>query len=264
MIRRRRVFALCSLAAPGSWLAAQAQGAVGSGQRGTLRVAAASDVQFALVEIAALFEQEFGIKLLLQFGSSGNLSRQIRQGLAVDVFLSADEAYVFQLVDAQLTRGRGQRYAKGRLVLLAPRASGLVLDEQMEGLRSGIAGVQRFAIANPDHAPYGRAAREALQSLGMWDLLQPRLVLGENVSQAAQFVASGAAQAGITALSLVRTPQVERLTQHRLLPERLHQPLLQRMVVLKSAPSGAEQLVDFMRRPATQALLRRHGFVDPP
>lgn len=227
-----------------------------------LRIAAASDVQFALTEIAALFERETSLKLVLQVGASGNLVRQIRQGLAVDMFFSADEAYVFQLAEAGMTRDRGERYARGRLALLAPRNSTLVLDEQLAGVRAGLAAVQRFAIANPEHAPYGRAAREALQTLGLWEALRPKLVLGESVAQATQFVASGAAQAGITSLSLVRVPEVERATRHQVLPERLHPPLHQRLVVLKSAASGADRLLDFMRRPDIRELLRRHGFAD--
>lgn len=272
--QRRGLVGLAALAVSGLWhapLPAQANpGALGAGtgaaNRGskTIRVAAASDLQFVLQEIAVRFEKQTGHRVALQFGSSGNFSRQIRQGLAVDVFLSADESYVFQLADAGLTRDRGACYASGRIVLVLPKASALVLDERLAGLRAQLGAVQRFAIANPEHAPYGRAAREALQSLGLWDQLRARLVLGENVSQATQFVASGAAQAGITSLSMVRAPQVAALTRHQLLSESLHAPLLQRLVVLKHAGVEATQFAEFFGQPEVRELLQRNGFADPP
>ncbi len=272
MQQRRRLLKVFAAAAPSLWfgpLSAQiSPDAAGLGtdtkEVKIIRVAAASDMQFVLKEIATRFERETGHRLVLQFGSSGNLSRQIRQGLAVDVFLSADESYVLQLAEAGLTRDRGSYYGKGRVVLVVPRASALVLDERLEGVRAQIGAVQRFAIANPEHAPYGRAAREALQGLGLWDLLRPRLVLGENVSQATQFVAGGAAQAGITALSMVRAPEVDAVTRHQLLPESLHAPLLQRLVVLKQARAEAPRFAKFLGRADVRELLRRNGFADAP
>src|SRR6185503_17842028 len=170
------------------------------------RVAAASDLQFALPEVAAAFHRASPQRVELSFGSSGNFARQIQQGAPFDLFMSADEGFVHRLADAGLTRDRGSLYAVGRIVLMAPAASTLALDPRLDGLRRDWERVRRFAIANPEHAPYGRAAREALEKLGLWTQVQERLVLGENISQATQYLSTGAAEAGITALSLALAP----------------------------------------------------------
>jgi molybdate transport system substrate-binding protein len=130
----------------------------------------------------------------------------------------------------------------------------------LEGLRAAGAGIRHFAIANPEHAPYGRAAREALERLGLWQWARPKLVLGENIAQATQFVTSGAAQAGITALSLALAPEVAQLARHVVLPDRLHAPLRQRMVLLKSASAQASEFYAFLQTQAARAILRRYGF----
>lgn len=234
-----------------------------------LRVAAAANMQAALAELVPLFEQQQAKRLAapagaarveLTLGSSANLVRQIQQGLPVELFMSADEAFVFRLADAGLTADRGVVYATGRLVLLVPAGSRLPLDPQMAGLRSALAGVQKFAIANPELAPYGRAAREALQTLGLWDALQGRLVLGDSIAQATQFVSTGAAQAGVTALSLVLAPEVAPRVRYVLLPDRLHTPIRQRMVLLKNASPDAQAFYDFLRSPPAQAVLAKYGF----
>lgn len=243
-----------------------------------LRVAAASDLKFALTELCRAFERTTGSPVELQFGSSGNLARQIQQGLPLDLFMSADENLVFGLTDAGLTQDRGHIYGTGRIVLFVPKGSALVLPAQSattapgqalrqqqikqltEQLSAQLKGVRKFAIANPEHAPYGRAAKEALQNLGLWEQLVPKLVLGDNISQATQFVTSGAAQAGITALSLALAPAVAALGRHWLLPASLHAPLRQRMVLLKTAQPGARALLDYLQTPAARELLEKYGF----
>lgn len=227
------------------------------------RVAAASDLQFALPEIAEAFHASTPYRVQLNFGSSGNYARQILQGAPLDLFLSADVTYVQRLADAGLTRDRGTLYALGRIALIVPAGSELPLDERLEGLRTHAAAVGRFAIANPVHAPYGRAAREALERLGLWEMLSERLVLGENVSQATQYVASGSAQAGITALSLARAGAVARRTRHLRLPDTLHQPLRQAMVLLRHARPAAAAFHHFLTSVAARSLLERHGFALP-
>jgi len=228
-----------------------------------VRVAAASDLQFALPELAAGFERTRGIRIELSFGSSGNFARQIEQGAPLELFLSADESFVLRLADAGLTRDRGTLYALGRIALIVPSGSTLALDERLDGLRRGVGQLQRFSIANPEHAPYGRAAREALTALGLWPQLQPLLVLGENVSQATQFVATGAAQAGITAASLALAPAVAARTRHRLLPDTLHQPLRQRMVLLKPASSAAEAFYAYLSSAEARGVFVHYGFAPP-
>jgi molybdate transport system substrate-binding protein len=234
-----------------------------------LRVAAASDLKFALTALAKSFTTVTGVEIDLQFGSSGNFTQQIQQGLPLDLFLSADEGYVLTLAKAGLSQGgvqdSGVLYATGRLALILPKNSTIQLPKTESEARSGLANqlqtVRKFAIANPEHAPYGRAAKEALQNLGLWEQLQPKLVLGDNISQTTQFVTSGAAQVGITALSLALAPEVAvQSGGYWLLPASLHAPLKQRMVLLKSAQPGAKALFEYLQTPAAKAVLAKYGF----
>jgi molybdate transport system substrate-binding protein len=228
------------------------------------RVAAASDLQFALPALAAQFERATGRRMALGFGSSGNLARQIQQGAPIDLFLSADESFALRLADAGLTRDRGTVYAIGRIALIVPAASPIALDGQLAGLAARWSTVQRFALANPEHAPYGRAAREALRALGWWDRVEAKLVLGESMAQATQYVATGTAQAGITALSLAVAPAVAAATRHVPLADGLHQPLRQRMVLMRNAPPAAVAFYDFLASRAARELLAHQGFAAPP
>jgi molybdate transport system substrate-binding protein len=227
-------------------------------------IAAASDLQFALEELLTLAERQGLPRARVSFGSSGNLSRQIAQGAPFELFLSADETYVHRLHEAGLTVDAGRLYALGRLVLYQSRAAPTPAADVALREAIGSPAVRRFAIANPEHAPYGRAARQALERLGLWDAVQPRLVIGENVSQAAQFVASGAAQAGLVALSVAQAPAFAAAGHHRLVPEALHEPLRQRMVLMRGASAGARQLFAFLGGPAAREVLARHGFGAPP
>ncbi len=226
-------------------------------------VAAASDLKFAITEIAARFEAETGRPVALNFGSSGNFARQIQQGAPFEVFLSADEDFVFRLADAGLTRDRGDLYAIGRIVLYAPKGSDLALDPQLKGLRAGWTQVRKFAIANPEHAPYGRAAEEALRKLNLWEMVRPRLVLGENIAQTAQFVTTRSAQAGIIALSLALAPELARQGDHVLLPETLHNPLRQRMVLTARAGDTATAFYEYLKQAQARTILKKYGFVLP-
>ena len=225
-----------------------------------VRVAAASDLKFVLAELAQRYQSETGHRVELNLGSSGQFTQQIRQGLPVDLFMAADEDFVFQLSDAGLTRDRGALYALGRIAAVVPAASSLTLDPALRGLRAAGSAISHFAIANPQHAPYGRAARQALERLDLWPWVEPKLVLGENIAQATQFVTGGAAQAGITALSLALAPEVARLARHLVLPAGLHSPLRQRMVLLKSASAQAADFYEFLQTPAARTVLRRYGF----
>ena len=235
-----------------------------------VRLAAASDLKFALTLVLERFQLETGHQVEATFGSSGSFVQQIQQGLPTDLFLSADESFVYKLADAGLTRtvaspagqspDHGVLYAVGRIALYVPSHSPIELDAGLNGLKARWSQVSKFAIANPEHAPYGRAAREALQQLGLWDMVKPKLVLGENISQATQFVVTGAAQAGITALSLALAPELARSGRHLALPESLHAPLRQRMVLLKSASPAAVALYDYLQGAAAREILHRFGF----
>ncbi|HWI83557.1 molybdate ABC transporter substrate-binding protein [Ramlibacter sp.] len=225
-----------------------------------IRVAAASDLKFALADCVGQYRRQSGQTVQVTFGSSGQFAQQIRHGLPVDLYLAADEAYVSMLAEAGLTRDAGAVYALGRIAALVPASSKLVLDPGLQALGTASPGIRAFAIANPEHAPYGRAARQALQRLGLWEPLRARLVLGENVAQATQYVSSGAAQAGITALSLALAPEVAQRTRCLALPAELHDPMRQRMVLLRRARREAAGFYDFMQGPAARAILQRHGF----
>lgn len=228
-------------------------------------IAAASDLKFAVEEIAARFRVDTRRELRLSFGSSGNYYQQIAQGAPFQMFMSADENFVFKLHAAGRTEDRGTLYATGRIVLFAPQGSPLQPDTAMAGLRNALAAgqIRRFAIANPEHAPYGRAAEQALRKLGLWERLRERMVLGENVSQAAQFAASGSTQGGIFAYSLALAPQLAKLGHYVLLPEELHDPLRQRMVLIKGAGDTARAFHAYLQQPEARAIFVRYGFILP-
>jgi molybdate transport system substrate-binding protein len=270
MMRRRTWLARAcvSTGSVGTWFTAFGQT---GGTGGTvLRVAAASDLKFVLPLLLSQFQQASGVRVNASFGSSGNFARQIQQGLPVDLFMSADESWVERLAKAGMTRSIGSAagpahdpgviYGQGRIALYVPKRSTLGLDPELAGLRSGWQQVEKFAIANPEHAPYGQAAREALEKLGMWEMVKPKLVLGENIAQATQFVATGAAQAGITALSLALAPEVAQLGRHVVLPAKLHKPLRQRMVLMRTAAPQATQLFAYLQTDAARALFKSYGF----
>jgi molybdate transport system substrate-binding protein len=223
-------------------------------------VAAAADLKFALSELAERFAEQSGQRVELVFGSSGNFRRQIEQGAPFQLYFSADEDLVFQLAGLGLTEGDGDLYALGRLAYFVPKGSPLALDASLEDLRAALADgrLRRLAIANPEHAPYGLRAQEALTSLGLWEAIQPFLVFGENVSQAAQFATTGAAQAGIIAYALALAPELAARGSYVLLDNALHEPLRQRLVLLRDAGGVARDFRAFVLSPAGRAVLERY------
>jgi len=225
-------------------------------------IAAAANLNLTLPEVATAFERASGARVELVFGSSGTLTRQIQDGAPFEMFLAADEEFPNQLSAAGLTRDAGAVYANGRLVVFAPTGSPLAVDEQLEGLgrlvKSGRMG--RFAIANPDVAPYGRAAEAVLRKRGLWDALRPNLVLGDTIAQAAQFATTGNAVGGLIAYSLVLGADFAGRGTYALVPETDHPALRQRMVLLKSAGPVASQFYTFLQGEAARAILRKHGF----
>lgn len=236
----------------------------GRGQE-VARVAAASDLQFALTAVSEQFTTDTGNRVDLVFGSSGTLTRQIQDGAPYSLFFSADEAFVERLAQSGHTRDTGALYAIGRIVLFAPPGSPMVPADGLDGLARLVEAkqVSRFAIANPEHAPYGLAAEQALRSRSIWDTIQPSLVLGENVSQAAQFAAGGDAVGGIIAYSLVLAPAMRDRGTHQLIPSEAHAPLRQRMVLLKNAGPIAERFYTYVQTAAARATLATYGFALP-
>jgi molybdate transport system substrate-binding protein len=233
-------------------------------QQRTVRIAAAADLKFALAELAPRFEGQAGTKIEASFGSSGNFFSQIQNGAPFDLFFSADVEYPKRLA----ATGTGDpaslyEYAVGRIVIWIP--PGINVDVSRDPWNVLLdASVQRVAIANPQHAPYGRAAAAAMQKAGVYDRVKPKLVYGESVSQAAQFVQSGSAQAGIIALSLALSPPMKG-GKYWLIPADRHDPIVQAAIILRSAKNkdGAALFLEFIRSPAGRDILSRFGFQFP-
>lgn len=239
----------------------------GNGVPGLLRVAAASDLRFAMDDLAADWKAAHPeIEISVTYGSSGTLFSQISEGAPYDIFFSADAELPRRLEDAgRAPNGATRPYATGQLCLWVRSESSL--DVSSRGLSALTdASVAAVAIANPEHAPYGRAAVAALQTAGVYDLVEARLVLGENVSQAAQFVESGAADAGIIALSLALSPPLAESGRHWLVPLDFYPRLEQGALVMGSAADAvaANTFLDFVLGLEGQAVLDRHGFLPPP
>ena len=226
-------------------------------------VAAAADLKFALAEVAAAFQRETRSALRITYGSSGNFAQQIRNGAPFELFLSADERYVEDLARDGMLRDVGTVYAIGRIALYAPRGSPVVVDPSLAGLAGAVdAGrVRRFAIANPEHAPYGRAAREALLHAGLWTAIERSLVLGENAAQAMQFAADS--DGGIVPYALALNPAAAKDGNVALLPDTWHAPLRQRMALTRRAGPVASRFYAFMQTPSAGEILARHGFALP-
>jgi molybdate transport system substrate-binding protein len=228
-----------------------------------LTIAAAADLRYALDEVVAAFRRTHpGAPVSVTYGSSGNFHAQLLNGAPYDLFLSADIAYPQQLADRGLVLPDSLfRYARGRIVVWTTRAS--ALDVERLGLSALLAdSVSRVAIANPEHAPYGRAAESVLQSAGVLEAVRPRLVLGENIAQTLQFVQSGSADVGIVALSLALAPPVAGSGRYWLVPAPAHPPIEQGGAIMRTArnPDGARAFRTFLMGAEARAVLERYGF----
>lgn len=228
----------------------------------TLRVAAAADLQFAMNDLAAQYERSAGMKVALSYGSSGNFRAQIENGAPFDVFFSADAQYPRQLVKAGVAEAETLVvYAQGRLVIWAPPGEKLGLAEKgFEALKD--ARVVKIAIANPEHAPYGRAAVGALKRAGIYEQVKGKLVYGENVSQAAQFAQSSSAQIGIIALSLTFAESLKSGECWEI-PTDFYPPIEQTAVVVKgsSNKAAAKAFLEFVKSEDGQKILSKYGFI---
>lgn len=231
----------------------------------TLAIAAASDLKFALDELLKEFRAKHpGAQVRVTYGSSGNFLAQLSNGAPFDVFLSADVAYPRQLAEQGLVSGDVFSYAVGRLVVWVPKGSPLRVEQRgLDVLREPEA--RRIAIANPQHAPYGRAAEAAMKSAGVYDAVKDKLVLGENIAQTAQFVQSGAADVGLLALALALAPAMKDQGRHGEVPLDAYPRMEQGGAILKRAedPELARQFRDFMLGAEGKAILQRYGFFLP-
>ena len=230
-----------------------------------ITVAAAADMSAALPELAATYTKKTGQAVKLSFGASGNLTNQIRNGAPFDVFFSADEDYPQQLINEGLaSKDTLYRYAVGRLVLWVPNKSPLDLSKL--GIKALLdPSVKKISIANPATAPYGRAAAATLRHFGIYDQVSSRLVIGENIAQAAQFVESGNAQAGLVALSHALAPAMKHKGRYWTIPLDAYPTLNQAAVVLSKskAPDATRKFLDFLRSPEARSLLTSYGFSLP-
>ena len=228
-------------------------------------VAAAASLRHVFPELMRAWTRTGGVRPEVSFGSSGNLYRQISQGAPFDLFLSADEEQVLELVRSGRTDGEGAVYGVGRLALLVPRHSRLALDASLDDLRhaAGDGRLRRLAIANPAHAPYGRAAREALHRAAVWPRLEERLLLAENAAQAVQFALAGGADGGLVPYALALADRVSHETRHVLVAASMHRPITHRMVLLPHSGAQARELFRFLAGPAAGMIFERFGFSVP-
>jgi len=229
-----------------------------------ITIAAASDLQFAFKELVSQYEKASGHRVKTSFGSSGNFYAQIQHGAPFDLYFSADSLYPKKLEEAGFAvPGSLYHYAVGRIVLWTRHDSRLDLTQGFDMLRQPA--VKTIAVANPKHAPYGRAAVAAMKHFKIDDDVKSRLVLGENVSQAAQFVESGAADIGILALSLALAPAMQAKGRYWEVPAQSHQPLEQAAVIVTSSKrqEQAQQFLEFVKSPQGQAIMTRYGFAVP-
>lgn len=225
-------------------------------------VAAAASLRYALDDIATAFELETGQRVRLTYGSTRSLMHQIENGAPYEFFLAADTESVLRLAGEERTEGPPYVFARGRLALVAPSGSPVSVDGELAGLANALAAgdVDHVAVANPEVAPYGRAAREALQKAGLWEDLTPRLVIGENVGQAAQFATTGAAQVGLIAYSLAVSSQIGPQVRAALIPEGWHKPINHSMGLLRGAGTTARAFAAFLKREQARDILEQNGF----
>jgi molybdate transport system substrate-binding protein len=227
--------------------------------RAEIIVAAAADLAPAFEELGRQFERDTGTRVTFSFGSTGMLAKQIENGAPVDLFAAADIGFIDQLEREGLILPETKAlYARGRITIWT-RSDAVPKIERIEDLAEP--GIARIAIANPEHAPYGRAAREALESAGIWKAVEPKLVYGENIRQTMQYAETGNADAAITALSL----SVGSAGRWTLVPEELHEPLDQAMAVIKGARLEREgrRFAEFINSAQGRSIMRKYGFILP-
>lgn len=228
-----------------------------------ITVAAAADLKFAMDEVATAFRKAHpGEEVEIIYGSSGKAHTQIQQGAPYDLYFSADIAFPNELIEQGLAASsKVTPYALGRIVLWSANmdASTMTLASLADPR------IAHVATANPKHAPYGKRAEEALRAAKLWDTVEPKMIYGENITQAAQFVQTGNAEVGVIALSLAVSPELSSKGGYYLIPDNLHEPLEQGFIILKRAQNNplARQFADYMNSPQARAVMTKYGFVLP-
>jgi molybdate transport system substrate-binding protein len=229
-----------------------------------ITVAAAADLQFAMQEVGARFQQESGKAVKLIYGSSGNFAQQLQNGAPFDMFFSANLDYPRQLEGAGLTEpGTFYQYAIGKIVVWVPSASKLDVSSGLKALLDP--SIKKIAIANPEHAPYGKAAVAAMQKENIYEQVKNKFVLGENISQTASFVASGSADVGVVALSLALSPNMKDKGRYAEVPAGDYPAIEQACVIMRSTKNKdiAQQFLKFVQSLPIRDLLQKYGFAIP-
>ncbi|MGH9773529.1 MAG: molybdate ABC transporter substrate-binding protein [Candidatus Acidiferrales bacterium] len=262
-MRRTLILALACFALSPAFAGHGSTGQTNVGR--SLRIAAAADLRYAFEELRVKFEKKTGIDIVLTYGSSGDFYSQLAEGAPFDLFFSADLEYAKKLDAQQLTEpGSLDRYAIGRIVLWIPENSPIdVARLQMNALLDP--SVRKIAVANPEHAPYGRAAVAAIKHSGLYEKISDKFVFGENISQTAQFVESGNAQIGVIALSLAVAPAMQGKGAYWKIPGDFYEPIQQGAVIMKSSPNkaSARAFLDFLQSADGKEAMRRYGFEIP-
>jgi molybdate transport system substrate-binding protein len=229
----------------------------------TVAIAAAADLQYCLVDLDKAFaENNAAVDLRISTGSSGNFTTQIKNGAPFDLFLSADALYPEELIKSGKAEASSRlTYAYGRIVLWTLHPDRIQIHKGLEVLKEDLI-VHRIAIANPEHAPYGKAAKAALEKASLWEMVKDRIVLGDNIAQTAQFVDSGNAEVGIVALSLVSSPALKGKGEYQEIDPSLYPPL-QQVAILTSQGAkneAAQKYLRFLGEPVARAIFERYGF----
>jgi molybdate transport system substrate-binding protein len=234
-------------------------GCSNKGSEATMIVAAAADLKYAFTEIGQKFTEKYNIPVQFNFGSTGQLAQQIANGAPADIFSAADVASVERLAaQGVIDKQSISQYARGRIVLLSGKAAATPLNTLQDLLREDI---KKIAIANPEHAPYGLAAKEALHSAGLWDQLQDKIVYGQNIRDTMTLVESGNAEAGIIALSIVQAGELP----YTLIDDKLHKPIIQAMGIVQNSKNktAAQKFAKFVQSQEGRAILKKYGFILP-
>lgn len=224
-----------------------------------LTVAAAADLRCAFAEIGRAFEQETGTTVIFSFGSTGLLAKQIEQGAPFDVFAAANLTFLDRLRDRGLIIDDSrQLYARGRIVLAVNKKTRLYATQLRDLLQPGI---KAIAMANPQHAPYGLAAQQAMEKLGIWDRVRPKLVYGENIRHTLQLIQTGNAEAGVIALSVANAPEIS----WTLIPDDLHAPIAQALAIIKGTRMEvqARRFTHYLNQPVGRLIMKKYGFLLP-
>ena len=228
----------------------------------SISVAAAANLNGVLEAIVQQYKKQTGVDIKLVYGSSGHFYQQITQGAKFDIFLSANEEFVDRLVTQGVSSSSGVVYARGRLVVLVSKKSKIRPSADMQDIKQALGDgrLTKFAIANPALAPYGLAAKQSLEQLGLAQFIQPRLVLGGDVGQTMLFIKSEAAQAGMVPWSMIKTTPNLKEEEYFLIPEKLHQPILQKMLLFKDANSQARLFYEHLQTEKTRTIWRQYGY----